>query len=182
VKRRFFIWAAVISLFADQVAKIVVHGMYRAGAFTECRAVSLIGDVIRIGYEQNQHGVFGLRFGPPFVHLILPCLASVLVTWFAMRARDGWSATAFGLILGGAVGNIIDRIRLGYVIDFIIFELRRLNFRWYTWNLADGVVVAGIIMLLAREFLWRPKPAPAPPQVRPADEKSLPRQQLNHTD
>jgi signal peptidase II len=66
-------------------------------------------------------------------------------------------ATAYGLVLGGALGNLIDRIRLGYVIDFIVVELPKLGFRWYTFNLADASLVVGVIMLLGYEFFGRKK-------------------------
>jgi len=121
------------------------------------RTVRLLGDVLRLSYEQNRQGVFGLRFGPQFLYLLLPLAAAALVIWFGLRVKDAWSATAYGMILSGAVGNVIDRARLGYVIDFIVFEVRRLGFQWYTFNLADAFVVVGVIMLLGREFLWRTK-------------------------
>jgi signal peptidase II len=159
MSRRFFVWAAIVGLFLDQLAKIVVHGMFRSGAFSEVRTVRLLGDVLKLAYEQNRQGVFGLNFGPQFLYFVLPLSASALVLWFGFRVKDAWSATAYGMILSGAIGNVIDRARFGYVIDFIVFELRRLSFLWYTFNLADAFVVTGVIMLLGREFLWRPKPA-----------------------
>jgi len=161
MSRRFFIWAAIVGLFLDQVTKVVVYGMYRGGAFSEMRATRLLGNVLRLAYEQNRQGVFGLRFGPQILYLLLPLAAAALVTWYGFRTKDAWSATAFGMILSGALGNVIDRARFGYVIDFIVFELRRLGFQWYTFNIADSLVVVGVIMLLGREFLWRPKPVPA---------------------
>ena len=161
MSRRFFVWAAIVGLFLDQVTKIVVYGMFRSGAFSAMRTVRLFGNVLKLTYEQNRQGVFGLHFGPQFLYLVLPLSASALVIWFGLRVKDAWSATAFGMILSGAFGNAIDRARLGYVIDFIVFELRRLGFQWYTFNSADALVVVGVIMLLGKEFLWRPKRAPS---------------------
>jgi len=157
VSRRFFVWAAILGLFLDQVTKIVIHGMFRSGAFSEARTVRLLGDVLRVAYEQNRQGVFGLHFGPQPLYFLLPLLAAALVLWFGLRARDSWSAAAYGLILSGALGNVIDRARFGYVIDFIVFELRRWGFWWYTFNLADAFVVTGVIMLLGKELLRRPR-------------------------
>jgi signal peptidase II len=110
--------------------------------------------VLKLACEQNRQGVFGLHYGPQILYFVLPLSASALVIWYGFRAKDAWSATAFGMILSGALGNVIDRARFGYVIDFIVFELRRLGFEWYTFNLADAFVVVGAIMLLGKEFLW----------------------------
>jgi signal peptidase II len=164
-----FVWAAIVGLFLDQVTKIVVHGMFRSGAFSETRTVRLVGDVLKLAYEQNRQGVFGLRYGPQFLYFVLPLSASALVIWYALRAKDAWSATAYGMILSGALGNVIDRARFGYVIDFIVFELRRLGFQWYTFNIADALVVVGVIMLLGKEFLWRPKKLPSATGAAPAE-------------
>ena len=160
MNRRFFIWAAIVGLFLDQVTKIVVYGMFRGGAFADVRVIPLLGDVLKLAYAQNRQGVFGLHYGPQFLYFLLPLSASALVIWYGLRSKDGWSAAAFGMILSGALGNVIDRARLGYVIDFIVCEWRRLGFQWFTFNVADALVVAGSIMLLAREFLWRPKELP----------------------
>jgi signal peptidase II len=56
----------------------------------------------------------------------------------------------FGLLIGGALGNLIDRVRFGYVIDFIDMGIG--NLRWFTYNLADAFITVGAIFLLAREF------------------------------
>jgi signal peptidase II len=161
MNRRFFVWAAIIGLFLDQVTKIVVYGMFMGGAFGDTRTVRLLGSVLKLAFEQNRQGVFGLQYGPQFLYFVLPLSASALVIWYGFRAKDAWSAAAFGMILSGALGNVIDRARLGYVIDFIVFELRRVGFQWYTFNIADALVVVGVIILLGKEFLWRPKPVPA---------------------
>jgi len=161
MSRRFFVWAAIVGLFLDQLTKIVVYGMFRSGAFSDARTLRLLGDVLKLAYEQNRQGVFGLHFGPQFLYFVLPLSASALVIWYALRAKDAWSATAYGMILSGALGNVIDRARFGYVIDFIVFEMRGIGFQWYTFNLADALVVVGVIMLLGKESLWRPKKTPA---------------------
>jgi signal peptidase II len=187
MKRRFFFWAAVVGLFLDQLTKILVHGMYRSGAFDRTCTIGLVGSLLRLAYEKNQQGVFGLKYGPKFLYFVLPLSASALVAWLGLKARDWWSATAYGAIMAGALGNVIDRARFGYVIDFIVFEVRRLGFRWYTFNLADTFVVVGCIMLLAKEFLCRPKAegrsqmseagsaVAAEHQEQAADEQNLPR-------
>lgn len=176
MSRRFLVWAAVIGFFLDQLTKLMVYGMIEPGD-----SVRVIGNVLRFIHTDNPQGVFGLNYGPRFLYYILPAIGAGLVLWFGLRERARWNATAYGMILAGALGNLADRIRLGgRVIDFIDFAVRGRH--WYTFNVADTLVVVGIIMLLGREFLFRSKPEPKPepqpePQSEPAtDAPSLPRQ------
>jgi len=186
VNRRFFIWAAILGLVADRIPKLIVHGMFSSGAFSDGREFRLLGDVLRVTYAMNPHGLFSLNYGPPFMYFVLPLSAAALVAWYGLRANDRWSSTAFGLILSGALGNVIDRAGLSYVIDFLLFDIpgrpvvlfNRLSIiPWPVFNLADAFVFAGVVMLLGRELL-RPKPAkaettPAAAAV-PAEGKQLP--------
>ncbi|MEO0078436.1 MAG: signal peptidase II [candidate division WOR-3 bacterium] len=150
---RCFVWAAIAALFLDQVTKVLVYGLVPKG-----EVVRLAGDVLRVWHVHNQQGVFGLSYGPRLFYLLLPLLGSVLVIWFGLRARACWPAAAYGMILGGALGNVIDRIRFGYVIDFIDLGWR--GWHWHTFNLADTAVVLGVVLLLVREFLCRRSPVP----------------------
>jgi len=183
MRRGCFVWSAVLALFLDQVSKIVVYGMLVPGD-----SMRVIGSVLRFLRTENNQGVFGWSYGPAWIYYVLPLLGIVLVFWFALRSTGAWPAIAYGLILGGAVGNLVDRIRLGgRVIDFIDVGWR--GWHWYTFNLADAFVVAGIIMLAGREFLWRPKPATAPAEPAPptagnpeSSDQDISRQQLDHAD
>jgi signal peptidase II len=85
-----------------------------------------------------------------WVLLALKALA-VLALWvWLARARDRLSALSLGLIVGGAVGNAIDRLAYGWVFDFVFFHIWTANWRfnWYVFNLADVAIVAGVIGLL----------------------------------
>jgi signal peptidase II len=77
--------------------------------------------------------------------------AAVLVLWIWLaRAQDRLTALALGLIIGGAVGNAIDRLAYGWVADFVFFHVSGANWRfnWYVFNLADVAIVAGVMALL----------------------------------
>jgi signal peptidase II len=152
--RRLFFWAAILGLFLDQVTKVAVYGLVETGG-----PVRLVGDFLRVWRTGNEHGIFGISFGHRFIHIGLQAAGAVLVTVLGLKNRDRFSAVAYGMILGGAIGNLIDRVRIGHVIDFIDIGLR--GWRWYTFNLADTFVICGIILLLAREFIFRRKPAAA---------------------
>jgi signal peptidase II len=77
--------------------------------------------------------------------------AAVLLLWIWLaHARNRLTALALGLIIGGAIGNAIDRLAYGWVADFVFFHISTANWRfdWYVFNLADVAIVAGVIGLL----------------------------------
>ena len=162
MNRRFFIWAAILGLVADRIPKLIVHGLFRSGAFSDGRELRLLGNVLKVTYAMNPHGLFSFNYGPPFMYFALPLSAAGLVIWYGLRANDALSATAFGLILSGALGNVIDRVGLSYVIDFLLFDVpghpvvlfnRVSIIPWPVFNLADAFVLAGVVMLLGKELL-----------------------------
>lgn len=149
--RRSFLWAAITALFLDQFTKILVYGMFHGNTVRE--SMPLLGNVLKISLTTNTRGVFGISFGPPFVHFILQGIGVVLVIYFGLRTNSRLLGSAYGIILGGALGNLIDRIRLGYVLDFIDFEIRSLHFRWFTFNLADAFIVVGVLLIILWEII-----------------------------
>ncbi|MEN3972086.1 signal peptidase II [Sphingomicrobium sp. XHP0235] len=74
-----------------------------------------------------------------------------LVAWWITRPGDAGDRAGFALILGGALGNIVDRVRFGYVVDFL--DLHIGEFRpFYVFNIADAAITIGVVLLLARAF------------------------------
>ncbi|UCG43354.1 MAG: signal peptidase II [candidate division WOR-3 bacterium] len=163
--RRWFVWAAILSLAIDQIAKVLAYGMLE-----EHVPVRVLGDFVRLIRTANPRGLFGMHYGPKFIYFVLPLIGIALVIYFAIRTRDRWLLTAYGIVMGGAIGNLIDRARLGSVIDFIDMGIGRV--RWYTFNPADAFVVIGIVMLVGKELLWRKKkePVQAPAVAAESDE------------
>ena len=85
-------------------------------------------------------------------------LMSAFVTWWLWRDRNRDDAVALGLILGGALGNIGDRVRLGYVVDYDDFHIGAWR-PFLIFNLADAAITIGVLILLARALLLREKAA-----------------------
>jgi signal peptidase II len=81
----------------------------------------------------------------------------VLAIWMA-RSRTLIATLALGLIIGGAIGNAIDRLAYGAVVDFVLFHVQigRNTYNWYVFNLADTAIVAGVAVLLYDSFLGSP--------------------------
>jgi signal peptidase II len=92
--------------------------------------------------------------------------AAVVVLWIWLaRAESRLTALSLGLIIGGAVGNAIDRLAYGAVMDFVLFHIRTpsFNFTWYVFNLADAAIVAGVAGLLYESlFGGTPQKRPDP--------------------
>lgn len=93
-------------------------------------------------------------------HLLLALLAltiaAFLLRWMA-RAENGLTAVALGGVVGGAIGNVIDRMRFAAVVDFV--DAHGWGWHWYVFNLADAAIVCGVIALVA-DALFRPKAGP----------------------
>lgn len=79
-------------------------------------------------------------------------IAGVLLRWLA-RAENRTTAFALGAVIGGAVGNVIDRVRFGAVADF--FDAHAFGWHWYVFNVADAAIVLGVLALVA-DALFRP--------------------------
>ncbi len=109
----------------------------------------------------NRGVTFGMLAGDgPWHHLGLALLAALIVAflirWMA-RAENGMTAVALGAVTGGAIGNVIDRVRFGGVVDFV--DAAAWGWHWYVFNIADAAIVCGVIALVA-DALFRPKPRP----------------------
>jgi lipoprotein signal peptidase len=81
-------------------------------------------------------------------------IAGFLLRWMA-RAENRLTALALGAVVGGAIGNVIDRVRFGAVADF--FDAHAWGWHWYVFNVADSAIVLGVLALLA-DALFRPSP------------------------
>lgn len=123
----------------DQAVKALVVRTFAAGS-----SVALIPGVLSLTYVQNTGIAFGLLSGVP---LLVVALAGLTVVFLVLYNEGHWqrdltSRAAVGLVLGGAAGNLSDRIRLGYVIDYLDLHV------WPVFNLADAAVVCGGALLL----------------------------------
>jgi signal peptidase II len=147
-----FIPAAIV-LAADQLSKYwVLHGLHlQDGHFL------VLLPVLNFVLVWNHGVTFGLFNGPgAFNWIILAVLAlavvGILGTWL-WRTDNLFKMLAIGAIMGGAVGNVIDRLRFGAVVDFIQAHLGAYSF--YVFNIGDSAIVCGVIALMAESLLRR---------------------------
>jgi signal peptidase II len=90
-----------------------------------------------------------------WVLIAVKVLAAILLTIWLSRTHSRMTALALGLIIGGAIGNAIDRLAYGAVADFVFLHVTTARFRfdWYVFNLADAAIVAGVIGLLYESLI-----------------------------
>jgi signal peptidase II len=108
--------------------------------------VRVIGELVRFSYTRNSGVAFGLGAGLPFPYAVFSIAAVIVILWLFMRHRvhSGSRQLALALILGGAVGNLIDRVTTGEVVDFILVGWRQ--WYWPVFNVADSAVTVGVVL------------------------------------
>jgi signal peptidase II len=113
----------------------------------------VVGDWLRIDLIHNAGGLFGFFQGTAAVFALVTLAVVGMIAWLELRwAWRSWLTTlAMGLLLGGAIGNLIDRIRFGYVVDFADIGIG--TWRWYIFNIADMAVTCFFLVLIAIWFL-----------------------------
>lgn len=123
----------------------------------------VIGEAVRFTLGYNPGAAFGINVGPAsrlvFIVLTLVALVVLAAMYRSTPAARRVDVAALALIMGGAVGNLLDRIRAGQVVDFIDVGIGATRF--WTFNLADAGITIGA-MLLALSFLRAPEPAEQP--------------------
>ncbi len=109
----------------------------------------LLPGFLDLRYTKNYGAIFGLFSNHTELFIALGIAASVIILVFLYYFPPATTVgiLSFALILSGAVGNLIDRIRLGYVIDFISIHVQEL-FRWPAFNIADAALTVGILTLI----------------------------------
>jgi signal peptidase II len=151
-----FIGLAAAVVVADQITKAWISATLAPRA-----SMSIIGDTLRLVHGQNNGALFGLfRDNAALFGLISIGVVGLIVAYHARSPRSPYLSVALGLLLGGALGNMTDRLRLGYVIDFVDAGIG--NFRWYTFNVADAAISGAILLLILlaiRPSLGEPRPA-----------------------
>jgi signal peptidase II len=147
---RFGVVAIVITAVADQALKLWLLRVFDIGARQPVR----LGPFIDLVLAWNTGISFSLlpQVGPLGQWALLGVkLIAVLLLWvWLSHATSRMTALALALIIGGAIGNGIDRVIHGAVVDFVLFHITTASwtFRWYVFNLADVAIVAGVMGLL----------------------------------
>jgi signal peptidase II len=155
------LWITGAVFILDQISKGVVLASMELYA-----SIQVMGNFFRITFVENPGMAFGLRMGNNMFFTVFAVLASVAMVYYLMQlpAEQRWTRWSLALILGGAMGNLSDRLIRGKVVDFLDFEFFDIHIpafkflfldfsgydldRWPVFNVADMAVTVGMFMLL----------------------------------
>jgi len=140
---------------ADQFTKAVVLRHLAPGTH-----IDIVDGYVTLTLVMNPGLAFGLLGGVPsgwrWIVAVLSVAALIVLARVALRVLPGGSRldhAAIGLIFGGAIGNLIDRVRFGAVVDFV--DLHARGYHWPAFNVADSAISVGVVLLAVRLLLSR---------------------------
>ena len=143
-----FLLLAFTVAVSDQLLKVWVVANYVINT-----RVPVLGDWLRIDFIHNSGGLFGILQDSAAIFAVVTVI--VVAVLVALEIGSGWRSwlvtVTLGLLLGGAIGNFIDRIRLNYVIDFADIGIG--SWRFYIFNIADAAVTVSILLMILIWFL-----------------------------
>ena len=130
-----------MSIIIDQITKILVYKNLYQGE------LSIIKNIFSLTYVENYGAAWGIFSEFDFLLKILPPLLVLVILFYIYKYKPGKIEILSGtLVIGGAIGNFIDRVRLGFVIDFIDFKV------WPVFNFADICIVVGCFLMVLTLF------------------------------
>lgn len=166
------LWPSAVLVLLDQVTKWLIEHYIEPGT-----SVQVLGSFLVFTHQLNPAGAMSIRLGPPAFYMVVTvCVVIFLAYTLVAHPPARVTRWALLLVLGGAVGNLIDRIRLGAVVDFVDVEFFDFSLpaidlgpihvpgdtmtRWPVFNVADSCVTVGIVLLILATFIFdRHEPA-----------------------
>ncbi len=137
-----FFGLAALVFVADQLTKAWIIANFQADV-----PVDIVGQYLRIDVTHNTGALFGMFRDQAVLFAAFSVGVIGLIVWYEARVgRSLLLSVALGLLLGGALGNLLDRIRLGYVVDFVDMGIG--TWRFYTYNVADAAITTAILLLI----------------------------------
>ena len=148
-----WLWLSLLVFVLDQASKL-----YFEGALRLYQQIEIVPGLFSWTLAYNTGAAFSFLAGESgwqrwLFALIAVAVSAVLVVWLKrLQSAETWLAAALALVLGGAVGNLFDRVAYGHVIDFILVHWQD---RWFfpAFNLADSAITVGAIMLALDMFI-----------------------------
>ncbi|MFH1784431.1 MAG: signal peptidase II [bacterium] len=130
---------ALVLLILDQISKYIIANNMLPG-----ESLPVINNIFHITYVENTGAAFGILKGQNFFFIVISIIAIVYIVFFSKKAlgRTILPTVSLGIILGGILGNLADRLRLGCVVDFLDFQI------WPVFNVADSGISVGAALLI----------------------------------
>ena len=149
------LFVSAILVLADQISKTVVRN-----TMSLYESIPVIPEFFHLTYVTNDGMAFGINFPLGiYVFSAISIIFTGFLFWYLWSIKDDEIVvrTGVALILAGAIGNLIDRIFLGEVVDFLDFMIG--DFHWYVFNLADSCVTVGLVFVLYDSLILNRKNA-----------------------
>ena len=136
---------ALLIFLIDQLTKYIINKSMVVG-----QSIPLINNIFHLTYTQNTGAAFGILKNHQLIFILFALFVISLILYYWQRIpQKNIIIVPIGLILGGTIGNLIDRLRFQYVIDFLDFRI------WPTFNIADSAITIGAILLIF--YVWKKK-------------------------
>jgi len=137
-----FLGLAISIVVLDQLAKAWI-----VANVDPVRPVQVVDDLLRLVYSRNTGALFGLfRDNATLFGAVSIAVIVAIAGYHARAPRSTWMSVALGLLLGGAIGNLVDRLTRGHVVDFVDAGIGDLRF--YTFNVADSAISLALLLLI----------------------------------
>lgn len=139
------VWLTIAGIWiVDRVLKVLIQGNFNPG-----ESVIVIPKVFHLTYVLNPGAAFGLMAGRTWIFILtaVVVLGGIIYTQFSVPREDWVTRLSLGMIGGGALGNLYDRVVLGKVVDYLDFQI------WaFVFNFADSAIVVGVGLLLLKIY------------------------------
>ncbi len=135
---------ALLIVIFDQITKLLIIKNFRLN-----QSIPIINKIFHLTYVQNTGAGFGILKGFNLLLILASIIVISIIIYYIKNVKENeiLLQTLIGFVLGGAIGNLIDRIRLSYVVDFLDFQI------WPVFNIADSFITIGIIGLVI--YFWK---------------------------
>lgn len=135
----------MLGLVADQLSKLYIHGSMRL-----YQSIPVLDGLFNITYLRNKGAAFSFLANaswriPFFITVTLVAAVVILVALSKLREDQRLTQAALAMVFSGAIGNLIDRVRLGEVIDFLDVYWR--SYHWPAFNVADSLICVGVVLV-----------------------------------
>ncbi len=154
-KKYIFIFSLIIIV--DQITKLIIQDIFKGDPFKE---INVIKNFLLFRYVENKGAVWGTfsqttNKAIPVLITVFSMAALIIVLYFFLKLQSKCAVelTSLSFIIGGAIGNLIDRLYQGYVVDFIDVYVK--DYHWPTFNVADSFISMGVVLLVIS--IWRGK-------------------------
>ena len=138
---------SIILLCIDQISKLLVVNL-----LTKTDSITIIKNFFYLTYINNDGAAFSILVGKKIFLILIAVLVIVMLIRYIKKnnIQNKLEVVSISLIIGGSLGNLMDRVVRGYVIDFLDFKI--FNYNFPIFNLADTFIVIGVILLLLKEI------------------------------